>query len=50
MVGHKQWVTALAWEPLHLSTDGSCRRLASAGKDGDVRIWDVVLGTCEKVS
>ena len=36
LVGHKQFITALAWEPLHL--DGSCRRLASSSKDGDVRV------------
>ena len=44
LVGHKQWVTSLAWEPLHLNP--SCRKLASSSKDGDVRIWDVVIGNC----
>lgn len=44
LVGHKQWVTWLAWEPLHLNAD--CRKLASSSKDGDVRIWDVILGSC----
>ncbi|KAJ8880372.1 hypothetical protein PR048_016841 [Dryococelus australis] len=39
---HKQWVTALAWEPYHSNPE--CRRLASASKDCDVRVWDVVLG------
>ncbi|KAG7308539.1 Notchless protein 1 [Plutella xylostella] len=46
MVGHKQWVTALAWEPYHRNPD--CRKLASASKDGDVRIWDTV--TCLTVT
>lgn len=42
MIGHKQWVTALAWEPYH--RDPSCRKLASSSKDSDVRIWDTVSG------
>ena len=46
MTGHKQWVTTVAWEPLHLAAGGQARRLASASKDGDVRIWDVLLGKC----
>ncbi|PRP78603.1 hypothetical protein PROFUN_13552 [Planoprotostelium fungivorum] len=39
---HKQYVTAIAWEPLHQNPD--CTRLASASKDGSVKIWDIVLG------
>jgi len=46
MVGHKKWVTNVVWEPLHLAKGGVARRIASASKDGDVRIWDVVLGQC----
>ncbi|KAL4715433.1 hypothetical protein ACJJTC_015336 [Scirpophaga incertulas] len=42
MAGHKQWITALAWEPYHRNP--SCRKLASSSKDGDIRIWDTV--TC----
>ncbi|XP_022813911.1 notchless protein homolog 1 [Spodoptera litura] len=42
MIGHKQWITALAWEPYHRNPD--CRKLASSSKDGDVRIWDTVTG------
>lgn len=49
LTGHKQWITSLCWEPLHLATGGKCTRLASAGKDGDVRIWNTSLGSCEKV-
>lgn len=44
LVGHKQWVTWLVWEPFHLNPH--CRKLASSSKDGDIRIWDVVIGTC----
>ncbi|XP_063536530.1 notchless protein homolog 1 [Cydia strobilella] len=42
MQGHKQWITALAWEPYHKNSE--CRKLASSSKDGDVRIWDTVSG------
>lgn len=42
MMGHKQWITALAWEPYHRNPE--CRKLASSSKDGDVRIWDTVTG------
>jgi ribosome assembly protein 4 len=38
---HKQWITSLAWEPLHLSKDGNCDRLVTAGKDGTAKIWNV---------
>merc|ERR1711962_577442 len=33
-------------EPLHLSNQGVSRRLVSGSKDGDVRVWDVVLAQC----
>lgn len=48
MTGHKEWITSLAWEPLHLAKDGLCRKLVSASKDGDIRIWDALLGQCVK--
>jgi len=38
MTGHKKWVTTLSWEPYHKNPE--CQFLASASKDGDVRIWD----------
>ncbi|XP_052221338.1 notchless protein homolog 1-like isoform X2 [Dreissena polymorpha] len=41
---HRQWITWLAWKPLHL--DPECRFLASSSKDGTVRIWDTVLSQC----
>eukprot|EP00095_Tigriopus_kingsejongensis_P005939 maker-scaffold316_size209483-snap-gene-1.29 protein:Tk05939 transcript:maker-scaffold316_size209483-snap-gene-1.29-mRNA-1 annotation:"notchless protein homolog 1" len=40
--GHKQFITGLAWQPLHLTNQGECRLLASSSKDGDVRIWDTI--------
>ncbi|VDM64779.1 unnamed protein product [Angiostrongylus costaricensis] len=40
--GHKQWITHLAWEPMH--KDPNCRYLASAGKDANIRIWDTIQG------
>jgi len=46
MTGHKQWITCLSWEPLHLAKDGICRKLVSASKDGCIKIWDVLFGQC----
>jgi len=40
--GHKKFITALAWEPLHRNPH--CTLLASASKDGTVRIWDARNG------
>ena len=45
LIGHKQWVTSLAWEPLHLG-NGVSRRLVSSSKDGDLRVWDIISGQC----
>ncbi|XP_030078246.1 notchless protein homolog 1 isoform X1 [Microcaecilia unicolor] len=47
MTGHSKWITWLCWEPLHLNPE--CRHLASASKDGSIRIWDTVLGQCQKI-
>ncbi|KAK6049200.1 NLE domain protein [Cooperia oncophora] len=44
--GIKQWITHLAWQPMH--KDPSCRFLASAGKDGNILIWDTIKGTVER--
>ncbi|ROT74730.1 hypothetical protein C7M84_006755 [Penaeus vannamei] len=30
LLGHKQWVTSLCWEPLHLTSNGQSGRMASA--------------------
>lgn len=40
LVGHKQWITGIAWEPLHI--DGSARRFCSSSKDTNVIIWDSI--------
>ncbi|CAG9533286.1 unnamed protein product [Cercopithifilaria johnstoni] len=45
MTSHKQWINQLVWEPYH--KDPYCRHLASAGKDGEIRIWDTVK--CEMI-
>lgn len=47
MRGHKQWITALVWEPFHINSD--CKYFASSSKDGDIRIWDSVLGKCMRI-
>ena len=39
--GHTKWVTSLSWEPYHSQESGR-PRLASASKDGTVRIWDCI--------
>ncbi|EFO25997.1 WD-repeat protein HUSSY-07 [Loa loa] len=45
MTSHKQWINQLVWEPYHKNPH--CRHLASAAKDGEIRIWDTVK--CEMV-
>uniref|UniRef100_A0AAQ4PVN9 Notchless protein homolog 1 n=1 Tax=Gasterosteus aculeatus aculeatus TaxID=481459 RepID=A0AAQ4PVN9_GASAC len=47
LTGHSKWITWLSWEPLHLNPE--CRYLASSSKDGSIRVWDTVLGRCEKI-
>lgn len=44
--GHLKWITSLSWEPLHLVDPGSSPRLASASKDGTIKIWDTTRRTC----
>lgn len=36
LTGHKQWVTSLAWEPLHRNSSGE--RLASSSKDALIKV------------
>jgi ribosome assembly protein 4 len=36
---HRQWITSLAWEPMHLNA--ACDRLATSSKDGTIKIWNV---------
>ncbi|TXT13471.1 hypothetical protein VHUM_00838 [Vanrija humicola] len=41
LLGHSKWVTSLAFEPVHLvSGKNYSPRLASASKDGTVRVWN----------
>eukprot|EP01111_Echinosteliopsis_oligospora_P004829 TRINITY_DN1791_c0_g1_i1.p1 TRINITY_DN1791_c0_g1~~TRINITY_DN1791_c0_g1_i1.p1 ORF type:complete len:474 (-),score=94.41 TRINITY_DN1791_c0_g1_i1:15-1436(-) len=42
--GHKKFITAIAWEPVHKNPKSN--RFASASKDATVRIWDLVSGRC----
>ncbi len=44
LVGHKKFISGLAWEPLHLNKD--CSKLASSSKDFSVKIWDTKLERC----
>ena len=43
--GHKKWVTAMSWEPLHRNP--ACERLVSASKDCTVKIFNARTGSCE---
>lgn len=47
MIGHKNWVTSLSWEPFHSNPE--CRQLVSSSKDEDLRIWDTKLGLTTRV-
>ncbi len=37
LIGHKKWVTAISWEPMH--SNASCDRLVTASKDATLRVW-----------
>ena len=39
LTGHRQWVTSISWEPLHLN--GKCERFASSSRDGTVIVWNI---------
>mmetsp|Transcript_14963 Transcript_14963/g.24191 ORF Transcript_14963/g.24191 Transcript_14963/m.24191 type:complete len:599 (+) Transcript_14963:70-1866(+) len=39
-LAHKQYISSLAWEPLHLN-QGRGERLVTASKDGTCKIWNV---------
>lgn len=38
LLGHRKWVTCMAWQPYHL--DETCTRLVSGSKDATLRIWN----------
>jgi len=46
LTGHRDFITSLSWEPFHTQQKGR-PRLASASKDGTVRIWDVIGHKCD---
>ncbi|PWA50794.1 G-protein beta WD-40 repeat-containing protein [Artemisia annua] len=39
--GHKNWITGISWEPVHLQSP--CHRFVTSSKDGDARIWDATM-------
>eukprot|EP00758_Cryptobia_borreli_P003035 Tbor_TRINITY_DN3474_c0_g1::TRINITY_DN3474_c0_g1_i1::g.3761::m.3761/K14855/RSA4, NLE1; ribosome assembly protein 4 len=39
---HTNYVTHVAWEPLHISS--KCERFVSASKDDSLKVWHVTLG------
>lgn len=41
---HKQWITGIVWEPMHLNE--ACERLATSSKDGTVKVWNVRTQAC----
>jgi ribosome assembly protein 4 len=41
---HRQWVTSIAWEPMH--SNAACERLVTASKDGSVKVWNVRTHGC----
>ena len=45
--GHTRDVRCVAWEPLH--ANAKCTRVASAGKDGSVRVWQLPTRSCQMI-
>ena len=45
MKGHTKWIMILAWEPIHINA--ATPRLASASKDGTVKVWNVAQRKAE---
>ena len=43
---HSKWITAIAWEPLHLCTTDTCEQLATASKDGTIKLWNTRTQSC----
>ncbi|CAJ2501253.1 Uu.00g041060.m01.CDS01 [Anthostomella pinea] len=46
--GHSKWITSMSWQPFHLWRDDN-PRIASASKDGTIRLWLTNSGTIEHV-
>lgn len=44
---HRQWITAIAWEPMHRTKTGACERLATSSKDGSIKLWNVRTQTAQ---
>lgn len=44
LMGHKKFITGLAWEPLHLNKD--CSKMVSSSKDWSLKIWDTKAERC----
>lgn len=44
LLGHRKWVTSVAWQPYHI--DPECTRLVSGSKDSTLRIWNASTFTC----
>ena len=40
--GHSKWITALAWEPLHLLSNREDCRVVSSSKDTTIKVWDTI--------
>mmetsp|Transcript_94093 Transcript_94093/g.271972 ORF Transcript_94093/g.271972 Transcript_94093/m.271972 type:complete len:538 (+) Transcript_94093:25-1638(+) len=42
---HRQWITSISWEPMHLN-GGKCERLVTSSKDSTCKIWNVRTQQC----
>ena len=41
---HGQYITSMAWKPMHLDKD--CKLMLTASKDGIVKIWNAQMESC----
>jgi len=41
---HNQYITSMAWKPMHLDKD--CKYMLTASKDGLVKIWNAPMESC----
>ena len=44
---HKQWITSISWEPMHLN-EGKCERFITSSKDSLLKIWNSRTQQCIK--